>query len=98
LQINSCFEACCVTFEGKEQCGLRGLSAAFRTECVLPAVPDESCDEVVQFQGCCDLTQHRCGIIGGFAPGCQTKSSSVTLPKNPKLCGYPDDGGVEDAG
>jgi hypothetical protein len=99
MQSSSCFEACCLTFEGRERCGLRGNAAAFRTECVLPGEPDDSCDEIVQFQGCCDLTQHRCGIIGGFAPGCQTKSTFVTLPKNPKTCGGPDaDAGTIDAG
>ena len=98
MQSSPCFEPCCVTFEGREQCGLRGTSSAFRTECVLPGTPDDSCDEVVQFQGCCDLTQHRCGIIGGFAPGCQTKSSFVTLPTNPKSCGHDDDAGASDGG
>jgi len=86
-------------FEGGERCGLRGTASSFRTECVLPGEPDDSCDEVVQFQGCCDLTQHRCGIIGGFAPGCQTKSTFVTLPQNPKTCGLGgDDAGVNDGG
>jgi hypothetical protein len=100
MQESPCFQPCCVTFEGRERCGLRGTSTsmAFQTECLLPAVPDDSCDEVVQFQGCCDLTQHRCGIIGGFAPGCQTKSSFVTLPENPKVCGLSDDAGVSDGG
>jgi hypothetical protein len=98
---NPCFVPCCVMFEGRERCGLRGTAAAFRTECVLAAEPDDSCDEIVQFQGCCDLTQHRCGIIGGFAPGCTTKSSFVTLPQNPKRCGMGmgrDDAGVSDGG
>jgi hypothetical protein len=98
MQTNPCFEPCCVMSDGRERCGLRGTASAFRTECVLPGVPDDSCDEIVQFQGCCDLTQHRCGIIGGFAPGCQTKSSFVTLPKNPKMCGGGDDSGTSDGG
>jgi hypothetical protein len=85
-----CFIPCCVTAAGGERCGFRGTSAAFSTECVLPAVADSSCDDVPQFQGCCEETQHVCGIIGGFAPGCQTKSSFVTLPKNPKPCGRGD--------
>src|SRR5262245_10972916 len=32
-----CFVPCCVTFEGRERCGFHGTSAAFSTECVLPA-------------------------------------------------------------
>lgn len=92
-----CFVPCCVTLEGSERCGFRGTSAAFSTECVLPAVADLSCDEVPQFEGCCEPARHVCGIIGGFAPGCQTKSNFVTLPKNPKACGGSDsDAGVLD--
>jgi hypothetical protein len=52
---------------------------------------------VPQFEGCCEPTQHVCGIIGGFAPGCTTKSNFVTLPKSPKKCGsQPSDGGALD--
>lgn len=94
---NPCNVPCCVVHEGVEQCGLRGTSAAFTTECVMPAVADPTCDEIVQFQGCCEPTLKVCGIIGGFAPGCQTKSSFVTLPANPKKCGG-GDAGMEDGG
>ena len=89
-----CFVPCCVTFEGRERCGFRGTSTAFSRECLLPAVADPSCDEVPQFQGCCEPTRHVCGIIGGFSPGCTTKSNFVTLPTSPKTCG----GGETDAG
>jgi hypothetical protein len=92
-------------FEGAERCGFRGTSsasAAFTTECVLPAVSDPSCDDVPQFEGCCEPTQHVCGVIGGFAPGCQTTSRFVTLPDPPKACGIgaagDGDAGPEDAG
>jgi hypothetical protein len=84
---NPCSVPCCVVSEGTERCGFRGTARGFTTECVLPAVPDPTCDEVPQFEGCCEPTEHVCGIIGGFAPGCQTKSSFVTLPKSPKKCG-----------
>ncbi|HET8932228.1 MAG TPA: hypothetical protein VFN67_02255 [Polyangiales bacterium] len=85
--------------EGKERCGFRGTSAAFTTECVMPAVSDPSCDEVPQFEGCCEPTQHVCGVIGGFAPGCQTTSRFATLPEHPKACGLGgEDAGVGDAG
>jgi hypothetical protein len=94
---DSCFLPCCVMFKGAERCGFRGTSPAFSTACVLPAIADPSCDEVVQFQGCCEPTQKVCGIIGGFAPGCQTKSNFVTLPATPKACGADDaDGGTTD--
>jgi hypothetical protein len=94
---SACFIPCCVTFEGAERCGFHGTSPAFSTDCVLPAVADPSCDDVVQFQGCCEPTQKVCGIIGGFAPGCQTKSNFVTLPAHPKACGEGDsDAGISD--
>jgi hypothetical protein len=98
---STCFVPCCVTFQGSDQCGFRGTSSRFTTECVLPAKPDPTCDEVVQFQGCCEPTKGVCGIIGGFAPGCQTTSSFATLPQNPKSCDYFSDldaGSIEDAG
>jgi hypothetical protein len=82
-----CFVPCCVTFEGADRCGFRGTSAAFTTECVLPAQSDPSCDEVPQFEGCCEPTMNVCGVIGGFAPGCQTESRFATLPEHPKACG-----------
>ena len=85
-----CFVPCCATFDGAERCGFRGTAPGFTTECVLPAVADPSCDEIPQFQGCCEPTRHVCGIIGGFAPGCQTKSNFVTLPASPKACGLGD--------
>lgn len=91
---NSCFVACCMQVDGEERCGLRGTSRAFNTECVAPAAPDPSCDEVPQFQGCCNMAEHKCGIIGGFSPGCTLQSSFVTLPENPKACGLDS----EDAG
>jgi len=87
LETDPCFVPCCVMFEGAPHCGFRGTSMAFTTECVLPAVADPTCDEIPQFQGCCEPTRHVCGIVGGFAPGCQTKSSFVTLPAVPKACG-----------
>lgn len=82
-----CFLPCCVQHEGKERCGFRGTSRAFTTECVLPAVSDPSCDEVPQFEGCCEQTRHVCGVIGGFAPGCQTQSPFLTFPDPLKPCG-----------
>ncbi len=95
---SACSIPCCVTSEGRERCGFRGTARGFVTECVLPATPDPACDEVPQFQGCCEPTQHVCGIIGGFAPGCQTKSSFVTLPASPKKCGLGGGAIDEDAG
>jgi hypothetical protein len=95
---NPCSVPCCLQVGGRERCGFRGTSLAFKTECTLPAVPDPTCDEVVQFEGCCDERLHRCGIIGGFAPGCQTTSAFVTLPKVPKTCGLDSDAGEADAG
>lgn len=93
-----CFVPCCVTFQGAERCGFRGTSAAFSTECVLPAQSDPSCDEVPQFEGCCEPTQGVCGVIGGFAPGCQTKSRFATLPEHPKACTWNDaDAGPSDS-
>ena len=92
MQNSPCFVPCCLQFEGQETCGLLGTMPGFITGCTLPAMPDPTCQEVPQFEGCCDLTQHKCGIIGGFAPGCQTTSRYVTLPKDPKSCGL--DGGV----
>jgi len=86
-ETDPCFLPCCVTHEGKERCGFRGTSRAFTTECVLPAVSDPSCDEVPQFEGCCEPTRHVCGVIGGFAPGCQTESSFLTFPDPLKPCG-----------
>lgn len=82
-----CFLPCCVQHEGKERCGYRGTSRAFTTACVLPAVSDPSCDEVPQFEGCCEPTRHVCGVIGGFAPGCQTESAFLTFPDPLKACG-----------
>lgn len=64
----------------------------------IDAVFDPSCDEVVQFPGCCDLKQHKCGIMAGLRPGCVTESSFVTLPKSPKSCGLADAGTEGDAG
>lgn len=98
IEQNRCSVPCCAMFEGKERCGFRGTARGFTTECVLPATPDPTCDEVPQFQGCCEPTQHVCGIIGGFAPGCQTKSNFVTLPANPKKCGPGSGATDEDAG
>lgn len=86
-ETDPCFLPCCVEHEGKERCGFRGTSRAFTTACVLPAVSDPSCDEVPQFEGCCEPTRHVCGVIGGFAPGCQTESSFLTFPDPLKACG-----------
>jgi hypothetical protein len=92
LESDPCFAPRCVTFQGAERCGFRGTSAAFTTECVLPALADPTCDEVPQFQGCCEPVHGVCGIVGGFAPGCQTTSRFVTLPAKPKPCGQEDAG------
>ena len=94
---NPCYVPCCAMQDGKALCGFRGTSSAFTTQCVPHAVVDPSCDEVPQFQGCCEQKRKVCGIIGGFAPGCQTESSFVTLPQNPKSCGHTDDAGTSDA-
>ena len=93
-----CFLPCCVQHEGKDRCGFRGTSRAFTTACVLPAVSDPSCDEVPQFEGCCEPTRHVCGVIGGFAPGCQTESPFLTFPDPLKACGgaaHDSDAGVD---
>lgn len=86
-ETDPCFLPCCVEHEGTERCGFRGTSRAFTTACVLPAVSDPSCDEVPQFEGCCEPTRHLCGVIGGFAPGCQTESAFLTFPDPLKACG-----------
>lgn len=92
-----CFLPCCVQHEGKERCGFRGTSRAFTTECALPAVSDPSCDEVPQFEGCCEPTRQVCGVISGFAPGCQTESRFLTFPDPLKRCGaaLDGDGGID---
>jgi hypothetical protein len=97
MQSSPCFVPCCLQFEGQETCGLLGTMPGFITDCTLPAMPDPTCQEVPQFEGCCVLTQHKCGIIGGFAPGCQTTSQYVTLPKVPNSCGL-DGGAAMDGG
>jgi hypothetical protein len=75
---------------------VRSTAVGIGSECDLPAVFDPSCDEVVQFAGCCDLKQHKCGIMAGLQPGCVTKSSFVTLPASPKSCGLAADAGLAD--
>jgi hypothetical protein len=94
-QDNPCFIPCCLQFEGQERCGLAGIAPGFTTGCTLPAMLDPSCYEVPQFEPCCDPVQHKCGIVGGFAPGCQITSRFVTLPKDPKSCGLDGGAGIE---
>ena len=94
-----CFLPCCVQHEGRERCGFRGTSRAFTTACVLPAESDPSCDEIPQFEGCCEPTRHVCGVIGGFAPGCQIESPFLTFPNPLKACGAGRDADTDaDAG
>jgi hypothetical protein len=94
---NSCFVPCCYQLDGKDHCGFRGTSRAFTTDCLPPAVADDSCDQTPQFRGCCDVLTHKCGIIGGFSPGCTLETSFVTLPAEPKSCGMGDqDAGASD--
>jgi hypothetical protein len=94
-QLNPCVVLCCTSFDGRDRCGVRSTARGLSSECELPAIFDPSCDEVVQFPGCCDLKQHKCGIMAGLRPSCVTTSSFVTLPASPKSCGLDDDAGVD---
>lgn len=94
-ELDSCVAPCCLMMDGQPYCGKKSTFGRFGSECALPGQPDPSCDEVVQFQGCCDTVQHKCGVYLPMNAGCVTQSGFVTLPETPKRCGDATD---DDAG
>jgi hypothetical protein len=97
--VSTCIVPCCVVVSGEAYCGTKSAAGRFSSGCALPGAPDPTCDEVVQWQGCCDAVQHACGVLLPLQSGCVTESTFTTLPEHPKICGYDDDAGTEpDAG
>lgn len=92
--LEACVAPCCVSVGDQQYCGKKSTLGRFGSECALAGEPDPSCDEVVQFQGCCDVVQHKCGVYLPMNAGCVTKSGFLTLPEQPKTCGFDDDAGA----
>jgi hypothetical protein len=99
---NACVVPCCVDVADVATCGAKSTSVVYPAECTLLARSDPACPTVsasvdgsgtiTMFEGCCNVTQGKCGIVSPVRPGCITQSVLFTLPDPLKSC---DGGSVE---